>query len=1203
MGNGLKLGVVGLVPNLRNSLIRGVALTVLALAPGALRAEQACNEAMLPQPIDCTRANGQIAVDMPQGENAELVRGKPGRGYGDLGFSISIDAGPVAGAVPPGNPDRPTDLRAAADDIDVRYDGLDPRTYLNVSTFDIRSSYRAGETVGFRASANYPEWIARAEVRILDRDARGRPVVATLPVAPNGSVAWVMPSGGARDFAYVLRVYDKAGRWDETIPLDLSRSAEGLATHETVGEPVTAAGEGEDRTRIRNIPVRGGRVTVSGFGPPGGTVQVMGEPVPVDASGQFVVSRILPSGDRTVTVNAAGRAISRKVRVPEREWFYVGIADLTFGHRFRDDLQSADPDYDKTYVDGRFAGYAKGKTAGGYTITGSIDTGEGPVKDAFKRLSDKDPRRVIERLDPEDLYPTYGDDSTAFDDAPTSGRFYLKVEKGASSLMWGDFKSDITGTEFLRQSRALYGAQLRYVTPQVTAQGDPRARVTLYAAQPDTLPQRDILRGTGGSVYFLSRQDINGGSETIAIETVDPVTGRVVARTILAEGTDYDIDYIQGVVILAQPLGSSASGGGLIGNGNTGSSGQYDVNLVAQYEYTPTAGSLDGASVGGRVEVQATEKLRFGLTAMSESTGSADQKLAGADLRYDIGPQSYVEAEVASSKGPGFSKSFSSDGGLTINAGGVVNAPRALGYRFDSRFEFSDLGWQTKGFVGVYAERKEAGFSTLTEDITADQDLFGINAEIALSDRLTFGADLERFRKTGGDKRDSGELRLSYAIDRTWTVEAAIAALDKFTAADPTETGKRTDAAVRVTWTRDADLKLYGFGQTTLSHSGGVGRNDRLGFGGEARLSEKLTFSGEVSGGAKGLGARARLSYAPSADSEFYFGYTLDPTRSDQGYQLVGRDGGKIVAGTKYKISDAVSTYGEQGWDLFGDRRSLTRTYGVTYTPSDRWTISGGIEAGEVRDRFNGNFDRRALSFGVAYADDEDVKGRLRLEYRTESGNGTVHDRRTWAASGGYEYKVSDDWRFIAGLDALVSRDDTNSFRDGEYVEASLGYAYRPVLNDRLNLLMRYTYLRDLPGADQVSANGLTSGPLQVSHIFSIDGNYDLNPKLTIGAKYGFRSSQVSQRGSGVFTDSTAHLGVLRADWHVVHKWDVLGEVRLLYTQESGDTDHGLLLGAYRHIGNNAKIGIGYEWGKVSDDLAQIDYRSSGVFLNIVGKF
>ena len=360
---------------------------------------------------------------------------------------------------------------------------------------------------------------------------------------------------------------------------------------------------------------------------------------------------------------------------------------------------------------------------------------------------------------------------------------------------------------------------------------------------------------------------------------------------------------------------------------------------------------------------------------------------------------------------------------------------------------------------------------------------------------------------------------------------------------------------------------------------------------------------GEVSGGDKGRGAAFRLTYSPTADNEVYLGYTLDPTRTGAGYDLVGQDDGVIVVGGRYRYSEAVSTYGENTWDLFGQRRSLTKTYGINYTPDARWTFSGAIESGQVRDSVNGDFDRDAISFGLAYSADDQTAARARLEYRIEDGVGLAQDRQTWAFSGGYEYKLNPDWRFLANVDALVSSSDVTSFLDGEYIEASAGYAYRPVDNDRLNLLARYTYLRDLPGADQVSVNGTVNGDLQVSHVFSIDGNYDLSPKLTLGGKYGYRLSQVAPRGTTVFADETAHLGIVRLDWHVVHKWDILGEARMLYTQQSDTTETGALLAAYRHIGNNAKIGMGYEWGRVSDNPLNIDYTGAGIFLNLIAKF
>jgi hypothetical protein len=1181
----------------RARLLASTALLSLTVSAVSVSAQTACQDNLLPQPEECRRANGDIAVEMPVGENAETVETAPGTGFSSLGFSISIEGQTVAGALAPATPQRTTDRQAAAADIDVRYDGLIPATILNVSTSDLRAGYQAGETVTFRASANYPTWIERAEIVVYDMAAPGRGIVARIPTAPNGETQWTMPEDGSGELAYALRVYDSAGRYDETVALDLVRTSAAFETHATTG-PVTAAGEAEDRTRRKTIPVRGGQVTISG-GNIGTAVEVMGEMVPVDPDGRFVISRILPPGDHVVTVKANGGSVVRDVNIPVSDWFYVGIADLTLGKYLNDDLAEADPDYEDTYIDGRLAGYAKGTTAAGYTITGSIDTGEGPIEDAFRRLGNKDPRRVIERMDPSNLYPTYGDDSTSYDDAPTSGRFYLKVAKEASSLTWGDFKSDIDGTTFLRQSRGLYGAELRYVTPSLLADGDPRATVTLYAAQPDTLPQRDILRGTGGSVYFLSRQDIDIGSETITVETIDPVTGRVVGRAMLTEGVDYQINYLQGVLILTRPLGSSVDGGGLVTDGN----GSLDANLLAQYEYTPTGGSLDGSSFGGRATVAATDRLTLGVTALSETTGAADQRMTGVDLHYALGETSFIEAEIAQTDGPGIGRAFSTDGGLTITSDGIAGGGKAQAYRFDSRFDLAELGLSRPGFVQVYGERKDAGFSTLTEDIAEDQTLLGLKSEVEVSARLTFGLDAETFDKDGGDRKDSAEMRLAYDLTPVWSVEAGLAYLDQRILAEPEDTGRRTDLGLRLNYQPSDDLLLYVFGQSTLSTSGGIGRNDRLGAGFDTRLSEKLSLYGEVSDGDKGPGAKAKLSYRPTADNEVYLGYTLDPTRTGAAYELVGRDRGKIVLGGRYKYSDSVSTWTESGWDLYGERKSLARTYGVTYTPDARWTFSGGVESGIVRDSVNGDFDRDAISLGAAYKGEGAVSARARLEYRTEDGAGLPQDRETWAMSGGFEYKLNDNWRILANLDALKSTSDQDSFRDGEYVEASLGYAYRPVDNERLNLLMRYIYLRDLPGVDQVSANGTTEGPLQVSHVFSIDGTYDLSTRLTLGAKYGFRTSRIAERGTDVFVDNTAHLGIVRLDWNVVHKWDLLAEGRLLVTEGIATTDTGALLSLYRHFGNNAKVGLGYEWGKVSDDLTEIDYTGSGVFLNMIAKF
>lgn len=1157
--------------------------------------------------IACIQSNSDVGVVLPTGANSERADGTAGADFDETGFSLSIEETTIAGAPKPPVPERVQDRALERADVQVKFDGLEILPRLNVSTTDLRASYQAGQPVTFRSSTNYPAWISRAEVIVVDRSTRVRRTVATLAVSPNGQVGWVMPTGGSGEYAYVLRVYDAKGRYNETAQLELNRTGDAFATHGTDDAVAVAAGEGEDRTAVANIPLYGGSVTASGEGvTPSGTVTIMGERVPVDASGRFVVQRILPPGPHMVDVQVkeGGHVVTdvgRSIDIPEDEWFYVAIADVTIAKKLEDELDGTVAEEDEIDVDGRLAFYLKGRVKGRTLITASADTGEGDIEDIFKRLDEKDPRQVLRRLDPEDTYLVYGDDSTSFDDTPTSGRFYIRVERDQSSAIWGDFDADVSSGQLVNNSRRLYGAKLDYKSLQTTERGAPKVAATVYAAQPDTRPQRDVLQGTGGSAYFLSREDINFASETLRIEVKDRDTGRVLERRNLIAGRDYSIDYIQGVVILTDPLNSSRATGSVVADNPIGDT---LVELVVDYEYTPGLDDVDGSSAGGSVEAWVNDDLSFKLTGLRDTTDGADVDVLAATGRYHIGQNSWIEAEVATSNGAGVGANLSTDGGLTynlINNGDASSEGDA--YRLEAYVDFEDLGGSRPGDFNVYVERREAGFSTLTRTYTADERIAGFSGTYSPTDRIELRFAGDSLDRSTGERDREARLELAYALNDRVTLEAGLSHSDQTGSTVASEIGKRTDFGLRVTYAPDENQSYYVFGQATLDTSLTRSENNRIGVGGSVRLTEKLRVEGEVSDGTSGVGALAKVVYQPTADNQVYLGYTLDPSRTISGSTLSGRDKGVVVAGAKYRYNEKLSSYAENTYDLFGDRKSVTEAYGVTYTPNSRWTYTGGFEVGRISDPNALDFDRRAVSFGLSYVDDENLKGRLKLEYRDEDGTGVARDRKTWLASGGLEYKYSEEWRVLTAFDALVSDSDQSSFRDGRYVELSFGAAYRPILNEKVNALFKLTYLDDQPGEDQVNADDVAGGSAQKSVILSADVLYDYNEKLTLGAKYGYRKGEVAARGSDVFTDSTAHLLVVGADWHVVHKWDIFGELRYLYTEETGTRERGALAGVYRHIGNNAKLGVGYEWGGVSDDVSNIDYDSSGLFLNLIAKF
>jgi hypothetical protein len=300
-----------------------------------------------------------------------------------------------------------------------------------------------------------------------------------------------------------------------------------------------------------------------------------------------------------------------------------------------------------------------------------------------------------------------------------------------------------------------------------------------------------------------------------------------------------------------------------------------------------------------------------------------------------------------------------------------------------------------------------------------------------------------------------------------------------------------------------------------------------------------------------------------------------------------------------------VSAYAENNYDMFGYRRSLTTTYGVIYTPTALWSVNGGIEYGDVNDPFGTSaLERIAVSGSVIFRDEESVSWRLKTEVRFEDSLDGTKDRDTYLVAAGTSIKYNEDWRFLANFDAAISDSNQAAFLDGDYVKASLGYAYRPADNDRFNALFKYIFLYDLPGPDQVTSQGSILGPAQRSHVVSVDFNYDLTQHITVGAKYGVRIGEVSEtRSDKDFVKSSAHLGVLRADLHIVKNWDALIEARLFHTPEINTTKIGYVAGVYRHLGNNLKLGVGYNFGRFSDDVSDLTFDEHGVFVNLVGKF
>ncbi|MFL6650056.1 MAG: OmpA family protein [Sulfurifustaceae bacterium] len=1125
---------------------------------------------------------------------------------------------------------RCTDVALDKAKIQFKFDDLELKPRLNVSAWPTTIRYRddpdteiPDNLMQFRMYTNYPAFIDKAEVRVFDSAQSERDVpLAVLPLDKDGSAEW-QPSfddyhAPNRELKYVLRVYDKNGRFDETKPQQIwvvDKLDTNLKEHETAKELLV--GYGETRIAVENIDKKGGTVRVYGSDIPGEhTVYVGGRAVPVDKDGKFVAEAILPPGLHTVEVGVLdsagnGELYLRDLEMKRNDWFYVAIADLTASKDKTSgpaQLVTGDTNhYNNDYnVDGRLAFYTNGKFGDGWKLTASADTREGPVKDLFSNFMNKTPDALFRRVDPDYTYPTFGDDSTVEEDAPTLGKFYVKLMKDFNYAMWGNFKIAYTDNDLAHVDRGLYGANAHYQSPGKTSFGEERFVADSFAAEPGTVGARDEFRGTGGSLYFLRHQDILTGSDRVRIEVRDKDSGLVLAVKNLTPVIDYDIDYLQGRIVLAQPLSSTASDNLLVASDSLSGN---PVFLVVRYEFTPGFDNINTLAVGGRTHYWLNDYVKIGFTSSRSEEADTKSGVNASDLTLRKSAESWIKLETSKSTGPGTTSQQSNDGGFTFGEVDPLfgNNLKAGAYRVDASVGFGDVIDGAKGKVTFYKQSLDAGYSAPGLTTPTDTNQSGGTLQMPVTDRLSLNAKTDKRARDQGLQTSASEVDLGYQLNDHWQVSTGVRndnRVDRSPVVPLTqEQGERTDVATRLTYDSRGRWTAYGYVQDTVDKTGNREDNGRVGSGGSFRVTDRFKVNGEVSSGDLGGAGKIGTEYLYSDRTNLYLNYVVENESTDNGIRAKKGD---MVTGFRTRYSDTTSVYVEDRYTHGDVPTGLTQSAGVDVAPSDRLNLGVRVDFGTLRDNTTGaETNRSGMAVQVGYGFDS-IKIASALEYRvdeTQALDTTFSERTTWLIKNSLKYQVSPEWRIIGKLNHADSKSSLGTFFDGNYTEAVLGYGYRPVTNDRLNTLFKYTYFYNVPTADQVSVTNVPVDMIQKSHIFSLDTTYDLTQRWSIGGKYAYRLGQVApDRVTREFFDSRAQLYIVRADYEFIRRWDAMIELRLLDLPDANDQRSGSLLALYWHMGNNIKVGVGYNFTDFSDNLTDQSYTSRGVFINVVGK-
>src|SRR6266702_6395199 len=280
------------------------------------------------------------------------------------------------------------------------------------------------------------------------------------------------------------------------------------------------------------------------------------------------------------------------------------------------------------------------------------------------------------------------------------------------------------------------------------------------------------FRGTGGSLYFLHHQDILTGSERVRVEIRDKASGIATGVVNLQPNVDYDIDYLQGRVLLSQPLSSTANDNLLVRT--SGLSGD-EAYLVVRYEYTPGFNKLDAVAVGGQGHYWLNDYVRLGFTADSNEGDSASN-LGATELTLRKSANSWFNLHAGRSTGLLSPSLQSNDGGFGFQGPNdqSFTGAKAGAYRADLSVGLGDFFEGHDGRFTFYTQNLDAGYSAQGQSTISDTQQYGGTFRMPVTSRLSLAAKGDQKIQDQGLENRAMELDMRYKLTERWSLSTGV---------------------------------------------------------------------------------------------------------------------------------------------------------------------------------------------------------------------------------------------------------------------------------------------------------------------------------------------------------------------------------------------------------------------------------------------
>ncbi len=961
---------------------------------------------------------------------------------------------------------------------------------------------------------------------------------------------------------------------------------------------------------------------------PGRRVELAGLPVDVDPDGEFHREFFVQPGDKTIAVsatNAQGDTITeeQKITVKNSSFFLVALGEEEMGVNFnrgnQETVAREDSFHEDFYEDGKVAYYLKAKIKGKFLVKSRYDTGA-------------ERSQFFTQLDPDDYYPVYGDSSQiSYEGQETKQRLYLLIEMDRSHLQWGSFQTHFLDTELARYNRTLSGLKIHHETLSSTKYGDAKRAITLFATKADTRADHVEFRATGGSLYYLRNRNIVSGSEKIRIEIRDKIQDMPLESRDLMNGQDYEIDYRQGRILLRKPLSSVAASETIISNdildGNP-------VFLVVDYEFQDFEIFKDSPA-GVRGYTHLGDHIRIGGTAVEEKRMGEDYDLRSVDATIKTGRNTKVTMEYAEAKLQQELQALSYDGGLSFQNQNPIGGRRPREGAYLIKAESKPV---EQVELSGYLQKVNPGFSVDRIKSQEGYQKFGLQSKFKVSPHFYILARHDATRNVtplgrvieGGYSAPFNELLsttgqavFDYA---RWKVTGEFLHqsidLPSINHRTPSLFSERpTRNAVGAKVARQVSDWLAPYARTQLTMSGK--NNFQAGGGVEVKAGDRATMYFEEMLGS--IGDETLLGISAQRDQKTTNYANIKMRDTGFGDRQVA-----TTLGSSHRLNEHSRVYSEREHSTYtgnlptdllpvfaGDTPPLgvwnSDIYGYDTRLGEKWDLGlkferRHLEASDFRnisDAAESNFAQPntyntvAMSWG--YTDPKKFKFSDSVELR---GSQSAPKIEQWVTQNSAEWKVNQDLSFLGRMNFGTSRFIEPGNTAGQFTELGTGLAYRPVESDRLTWLTKYTFLNEM--ANDAQFVRTHSGSLAVdeqSHIFSVEGGYELTKNLQGVEKLAYRMARVEGPENQPVRVGTL-LWVNRLNYHIIRKWDLGLEYRMLFQFNAAESmKHGPLLEIDREVYDYVRLGIGYNFTDFDDELRRVnDFRRNGFFVRLSGK-